>query len=41
MEDKHMVKTNKNYLRIVFVWMILAAFLLTGCPKKQTTPSPA
>ena len=36
-----MVKINKNYLRMVFVWMILAAFLLTGCPKKQTTPSPA
>jgi len=32
---------NKNYLRMVFVWMIVAAFLLTGCPKKQTTPSPA
>ncbi len=32
---------NENYLRMVFVWMILVAFLVTGCPKKQTIPSPA
>ena len=33
-------KMNKNFYWIIFIFIILTAFLITGCPKATQTPTP-